>query len=196
MDNLNKKNYRWKLAAAPQVEKQNKIVCFEQLDLERGFRTKVWEQTAVKQGETKHSVESALCVSKWNEARGWFKAGSTLLFHEGCPEGFLVPKPPSTLWEWSGTCCREINGRNPFTNLDTSESMRLEASKGAEGATQGPCEAALYRARNTKGTGEPMVEEAQGSPYCSPATSSKDREEMEADNSQRCTRVRQQAIGK
>lgn len=38
----------------------------------------------------------------------------------------------------------EINGRNPLTNLDISEPMRLEASKGAEEARQGPCETAVY----------------------------------------------------
>lgn len=48
--------------------------------------------------------------------------------------------------------------------------MRLEASKGAEEARQDPCETAVYHPLNTKRTGEPMVEEAQGSPYRSPAT--------------------------
>lgn len=48
--------------------------------------------------------------------------------------------------------------------------MRLRASKGDEGARQGACEVALYHLWNTKGTGKPIVKEAQGSPYCSPAT--------------------------
>lgn len=40
---------------------------------------------------------------------------STLTFHVmACPEGFQVPKPPSTLWEWSISCCRDIKGRNPL----------------------------------------------------------------------------------
>lgn len=78
--------------------------------------------------------------------------------------------------------------------------MRFEASKGAEGARQGPCEAALYHLWNTKGSGEPIVEEVPESPYCSPHTAtgtwSKDREEIEAENSQRSTFIRQEVTGK